>query len=116
MPCFGECFISLSSHPDSQHYLAPIAFLPLLVLQFVPLRCQWRIGWHPQRNFIQIKQNPPHKIILPKILILDSNFKQMGLQPLFGESKNLIPNRVLILLQMFSDPFVVTQFHFYIRV
>nr|GMD90562.1 hypothetical protein DM860_005930 [Ipomoea batatas] len=117
MPCLGECLISLSTHPNSQHQLASSSrLISLPVLQPIPLRCQRTIGRNPLWNLIQIKQNPTNKIILNKILIFHRHLKHRCLNPVLGESKHLIPFRVAPLLKVARSSLVVSQPNLHIRI
>ena len=91
-------------------------FLALLVLQYVPLRSQGAVWGYPKRNLGEIKHNSPHKIILANVLILDGDFKQIGLQPVLGEGTDLLSDRVLVLVQVLGQALVVTKLDFHIRV
>ncbi|KAH0450104.1 hypothetical protein IEQ34_020796 [Dendrobium chrysotoxum] len=115
MPSIWECFICLSAHPDSQHQLS-LNLITVLIFQSVPLRSQRAVRRNPFWNLTQIESNPPNKIILHKVLILDYNIKIGSLDPILREGKNLVPFRISLLLKMSCSSLVITKLNFHIRI
>ncbi|ERN20631.1 hypothetical protein AMTR_s00070p00139300 [Amborella trichopoda] len=116
VPGVRKRLVRLGAHPNSQHNLTLSLPLPTLLLKLVPLWCHGAIRRHTRRHLPDLEQNPPHKIILHHILVLQHHLHHARLKPLLREGKNLVPHRVQILLEMLGLALVVPQLHLHIGV